>query len=205
MESCCGLTRIRAVVSDRCDHWHGDCPFISRWAKRWLVSSAARRLAQPAPTTFPKVGPLASFGRAVALPLTRTSMAGCSCRVKGPTFFYFPRLRRGDEPRGFFGLPAPPARVTWPTPAGRWTRRWPGVVSRDPCRQPTVAGCLAAKPGDFPRPARSATLDCVATGALLWGIPAGIAPDGRRRSSAVRASAGIGSASVASIGRAPHS
>jgi hypothetical protein len=40
-----------------------------------------------------KVGPLAYSGRAVALPLTRTPMAGCSCRVGGPTFFLFTGLK----------------------------------------------------------------------------------------------------------------
>ena len=60
----------------------------------------------PPPTIFPKVGPLASFGRAVALPLTRTSMAGCSCRVKGPTFFSSVFQPRSPPPRSVDPLPA---------------------------------------------------------------------------------------------------
>jgi hypothetical protein len=52
-------------------------------------------VGRPPPPGKPtrKVGPLAYSGRAVALPLTRTPMAGCSCRVGGPTFFLFTGLK----------------------------------------------------------------------------------------------------------------
>jgi len=52
-------------------------------------------VGRPPPLGKPtrKVGPLAYSGRAVALPLTRTPMAGCSCRVGGPTFFLFAGLK----------------------------------------------------------------------------------------------------------------
>jgi len=51
------------------------------------------RAAPPLGKPTRKVGPLAYSGRAVALPLTRTPMAGCSCRVGGPTFFLFTGLK----------------------------------------------------------------------------------------------------------------
>ena len=77
---------------------HGQPPDISR---RRRSRTLARHLhfregvGRPQPLGKPtrKVGPLAYSGRAVALPLTRTPMAGCSCRVGGPTFFLFTGLK----------------------------------------------------------------------------------------------------------------
>lgn len=70
--------RQKASAADIRDLWHGIC--ISRDLD-----------GRPSPPGNPtrEVGPLAYSGRAVALPLTRTPMAGCSCRVGGPTFFLF--------------------------------------------------------------------------------------------------------------------
>ena len=57
--------------------WHGDVHLH--------LEPSGTRARHPLGTS--KVGPPTFFGRAVVLPLTRMPMAGCSCRVGGPTFF----------------------------------------------------------------------------------------------------------------------
>ena len=64
------------------------------------TASALQGLCRAAPALGEptrEVGPLTYSGRAVALPLTRTPMAGCSCRVGGPTFFSFQRSEESGE------------------------------------------------------------------------------------------------------------
>jgi hypothetical protein len=68
-----------------------------------------RRAAPPLGNPTRKVGPLAYSGRAVALPLTRTPMAGCSCRVGGPTFFLFHPHEESRESH----FPGRPLTVPW--------------------------------------------------------------------------------------------
>ena len=56
--------------------WHAKCNFL------FLTRHSESRHPH-----LKKVGSLAFFGRAVALPLTRLTMVGRSCRVETPLFF----------------------------------------------------------------------------------------------------------------------
>jgi len=84
---------IRLIAGHDVGHSEKKIPCGRIWHARCTPSTVNGDLG-PRPTAILKWGlrSLRSYGR---LPLTRTAKTGCSCRVRGPTFFLFFAVMRG--------------------------------------------------------------------------------------------------------------